>query len=181
MLNSSLHWFGKIPTQAEFISSNTAPTLQAKFDAWIASGQNHIGNQLVGSSVENSLYAYVFCVRNLEQNHLTTGILLTSRDSKHRRYPFIIFGEHNAFTVETFIQQVQQCFEQLNINLATDYSGVDESLFFNNLSQALTRLYSYPNKLMDEWIEFYPMPMQLKLSIDALTPIVYRKLMLRGY
>lgn len=82
----------QIPTQAEFISSNTAPTLQAKFDAWIASGQNHIGNQLVGSSVENSLYAYVFCVRNLEQNHLTTGILLTSRDSKHRRYPFIIFG-----------------------------------------------------------------------------------------
>lgn len=176
MLDHSLSWFGKLPNHAEFISSKHNPNLENIFNSWIISGQNHIGQPLVASNDICNLYAYVFLL-NINHEKIY-GILLTSKDSKGRHYPFVITHRHPNFEIEIFINQVKDCFEKLDFKFSEHYLGFNEHIFFNNLTEVLNKTLTLS---LEQWVEFYPKPMQLTLSASDLTPILYRKLMQRGY
>lgn len=182
MLASTLFWYGKLPHQPEFLSSNTDNALQTLIQTWIVAGQNHIGAALLGNASLSNLYGYGF----LLQNHVISpklGVLLTSQDSLGRNFPFIIIQDA-TIPLELFLAEIKNFFTAQAIDLSQYYSSLNTHQFFNQLEHVLADLqavhtYHAQNK-MDYWIECYPNASHLKLSVEKLTPILYRKLMLRG-
>lgn len=182
MLVPTLFWYGKLPTQPEFLSTNTDIHLQKLLQTWISTGQNHIGQSLVSNSLSNPLYGYGMLLQT--SYYLPkVGILLTSHDSVGRSFPFIMLQDI-TIPAEQFFQQIQAFFIQQDIDFTQFYPSVEPAVFFSHLQQNLADLYalhSYHNQTkVDYWIEFYPNINHLRLTSDKLTPILYRKLMLRG-
>ncbi len=180
LISHPLHWFGKLPIQAEFLSSNSHPNLETKFQDWIKAGQNHIGAQLMTQSNRHSLYGYACCLCGDEKTDKFVGVLLTSYDSKGRSYPFVMIADMAQVDETSFITAVAECFKSLTFSLSDYGQQIEEKRFFSNLAEVLTALYQHPQHGMDDWVEFYPVPRQLALSVPSLTPILYRKLMVRG-
>lgn len=82
--------FGKLPSNADFVSLHGAAEEVCEFDAWLQSSLAAMRHQDDWQTVFDALPMCFFSYRARNGNWLLGG-LLSSRDASERRYPFFIF------------------------------------------------------------------------------------------
>lgn len=179
---NSLSWVGKLPTYSDYIQSRNLANVERLFIQWCANGQQHVGEQMLSSEyLERRVYYFVVHRKDdLDQIYPIHGLLFTSEDAKGRICPFIVFAKQEQRNPTSIVPYIKDCFEHLSFDTRSLITTMTTEEFLEKLYANLLTINEdemLPNK--HSWVEIYPKPNYLFLSVDDFSPILYRKLIHR--
>lgn len=182
MLEETVGWIGKLPNYADFIQSKNLGSIQRSLMNWLSRGQNHIGEQFVKSGqIDGQTYVYYFFLESfISDNKRIQGVLFSSRDSRGRNCPFIIFSHNLNLQPVELLPIFSQQLDQLGFSWSVLSNHLDD-VFLTNMMEPLSNLNSRTVYIenMDSWYEMYPKAFDLNFKIESTNHVVYRKLLIR--
>lgn len=87
-----LIYFGKLPSQGDFIRSQNGVAVINSLDRWICSCLEHLANETDWKRHFDALPGILFAFAGSRSPSLLVGHLISSRDSSGRRFPFLMAG-----------------------------------------------------------------------------------------
>ena len=180
MLGESLGWCGKLPIYSDFIQSNHFVEVQKALMKWMLNGQEHIGEQFIQSeNLQFHLY-YFFLESSITDHKRLQGIFFSSRDSRGRIFPFMMFSHQHQLPPAEAIQHFDEQLQSMGLDWKDISKHLDADLL-KNMQQHLAeieigKMYEGDKDL---WLELYPEAFKNNFKIDFANHVVYRKLLIR--
>lgn len=169
-------WVGKLPINADFIQSKNDIELEQTFIKWMIEGQDHIGEQMFKQGSSHRFIYYFSMLMDTKHLH---GLMILSEDQRHRQCPFILFAQKGKSSLE-ILDHLKVCFETLGFDIGSLIWKMNNQQLFEELYTNLSTLPENASLAKaQQWVEAYPKLMDFNLSAEALSPILYRKLVHR--
>lgn len=176
MLDQTIGWCGKLPTNPDFIQSHVFPEIEHTLLNWIATGQNHIGEQLLAQPYEYNMPHFYYFLNTSLTTHKIRGLLFKSFDQRGRPCPFIFFTFDQEISLKNLFINFFEKFKIFNFNLNMLNVKLSQQ---DVLEQLIKNKDHYGIAQPDYWVELYPQYKNIELKVEKTNHIVFRKLILR--
>lgn len=177
-----LGWIGKLPNYSDFIQSGNFISVQRSLMSWLTRGQDHIGEQFFKlNNSESNVYIYYFFVESSISDHKRIhGLFFSSRDSRGRNCPFIIFSHNHTASAAQILPKLNEKLQELGFNWDMLSSNLDNNFIdsiFTKLSEVDSEVGFIEN--YDTWYELYPKFCDLNFKVETTNHVLFRKLLIR--
>lgn len=182
MLDYPFGWYGKLPTQAEFIYSKQDINIVNYFKDWFFYGNNHVGERLINISHQQERVIYFFKLSEKIFHIPIQGIIFSSYDIQMREYPFVLFDK-KMMDSEKLIMLSQQLFHiEFQFKLENIFTNLVEELLWKDLKEQIEQYQINLSSLdpsMNYWQQLLVKHKPIQLITSLNTPVIYRKLFIK--
>ncbi len=113
-------WFGKLPSEGDFLKGTEHRPLIAVLDQWVSEGLKLLTEDVAWKTVYDSAHAVNFALMGTRRHTVVGGRLLPSHDVSGRRFPFMTAVTYEAELSPRFVAHVPQAMSRLWSRMARE-------------------------------------------------------------